>query len=67
MPTYAYTCAADHTLELRARMGEAPPSVPCPRCGAEAPRTYLPIHTKRPSRTLDADDALTRFQHEHLG
>jgi putative FmdB family regulatory protein len=36
--SYEYRCPADGPFDARHPMGSAPPSCPCPRCGAAAPR-----------------------------
>jgi putative FmdB family regulatory protein len=38
MATYTYRCAADGPLDIRRPIGTAPATVPCPTCGATAPR-----------------------------
>jgi putative FmdB family regulatory protein len=39
MPLYAYRCGEDGPVEVMRPLGTAPPTVPCPTCGADAPRT----------------------------
>jgi putative FmdB family regulatory protein len=38
MATYTYRCAADGPVDIRRPIGTAPATVPCPTCGATAPR-----------------------------
>ncbi|MCO1659095.1 FmdB family zinc ribbon protein [Pseudonocardia humida] len=38
MATYTYRCDADGPLDVRRPIGTAPATVPCPTCGATAPR-----------------------------
>lgn len=43
MVVYVYRCPSGHVVEHTFRMGTAPSAVPCPSCGAVAPRCYLPL------------------------
>ncbi|MDK1359873.1 zinc ribbon domain-containing protein [Arthrobacter sp. zg-Y1219] len=53
MPLYAYRCpdCSDHPagsdFEASLAMGEAPGSLPCPVCGAPAPRRFTAPHLSR--------------------
>jgi putative FmdB family regulatory protein len=38
MPLYPYTCTHGHRSEELAKVDQAPASMPCPHCGAEARR-----------------------------
>ncbi|WP_214401903.1 FmdB family zinc ribbon protein [Pseudonocardia lacus] len=38
MATYTYRCEVDGPLDVRRPIGTAPATVPCPACGATAPR-----------------------------
>ncbi len=38
MPTYEFRCANGHTFDEFHKISDAPPTAPCPTCGAAAPR-----------------------------
>ena len=38
MATYTYRCTVDGPVDVRRPIGTAPATVPCPACGASAPR-----------------------------
>ena len=38
MPLYAYRCGEDGPVDVMRPLGTAPPVVPCPTCGGDAPR-----------------------------
>ncbi|GAB2923460.1 hypothetical protein GCM10027047_20750 [Rhodococcus aerolatus] len=40
MVTYSYRCPQDGPFDLRAPMGQAPPSASCPGCGDTAARVF---------------------------
>jgi putative FmdB family regulatory protein len=67
MAAYDYRCPAGHVFEKRAPMGQAPPEAPCPECGAGARKQFVALHARRPSKSLDSVDSITRFQFRELG
>lgn len=46
MVTYQYRCAGCGDVDVRRPMGAATARVPCPRCGADARRTYTSPRTR---------------------
>jgi putative FmdB family regulatory protein len=38
MPLYAYRCGEDGPVDVMRPLGTAPPTIPCPTCGADARR-----------------------------
>jgi hypothetical protein len=67
MTPYLYRCAQGHESEQRFPLGQAPREQPCPACQQLAVRQWSPCHIRRPSRTTDSDDTLTRWQFANLG
>lgn len=67
MAAYDYRCPSGHVSERRAPMGQAPEEAPCPECGAPARRQFAVVHARRPSKSLDSVDSITRYQFRELG
>lgn len=67
MAAYDYKCPAGHASEQRAPMGQAPPEATCPECGLVAKKQFFVVHTRRPSKSLDSTDSITRYQFRELG
>ena len=70
MASYDYRCPAEgcgHAFEKSAPMGQAPPEAACPECGRPAKKQFFVVHTRRPSKSLDSADAITRYQFRELG
>lgn len=67
MAAYDYACEEGHVRELRFPMGQAPREAACPECGARARRRFAVVHARRPSKSLDSTDSITRYQFRELG
>jgi putative FmdB family regulatory protein len=70
MAAYDYKCAAagcGHVAEGRFPMGQAPAALTCPLCGGAAKKQFVVLHARRPSKSLDSTDSITRFQFRELG
>jgi Zinc ribbon domain len=67
MAAYDFRCAAGHVTERRFPMGQAPTELPCPECAAPARKQFFVVHTRRPSKSLDSTDSITRYQFRELG
>jgi putative FmdB family regulatory protein len=67
MAAYDYRCPQGHVTERRFPMGQAPPEADCPDCGAPAKKQFRVLHARRPSKSLDSADSITRYQFRELG
>lgn len=55
MVTYEYRCEDHGTVEVRAPIGEAAPTTPCPRCGRPAAKLLSTTHLSLAPRRLVAE------------
>lgn len=67
MAAYDYKCAQGHVAERRFPMGQAPGELACPACAAPARKQFVAVHARRPSKSLDSTDSITRYQFRELG
>ena len=67
LPAYDYRCPQGHVTERRFPMGQAPRETVCPVCEAPAAKQFVPLHARRPSKSLDSTDSITRYQFRELG
>jgi hypothetical protein len=61
MATYEFSCLRDGVLTTSLPLGQAPPSIPCPTCGALARRRFsvpqLRLGDTRARRLITATEA----------
>jgi putative FmdB family regulatory protein len=67
LAAYDYRCPQGHVAERRYPMGQAPREADCPVCGQTATKQFVVLHARRPSKSLDSADSITRYQFRELG